>query len=71
MVLSTWVEADRPIEDTDVVLWYTFGHTHIPRPEDYPVMPAAYIGFLMKPLWVLRSESGQRCSAFSAQRARQ
>ena len=28
---------------------YTFGHTHIPRPEDYPVMPAAYIGFLLKP----------------------
>ena len=47
--LSTWVEADRPIDDTDVVLWYTFGHTHIPRPEDYPVMPAAYIGFLLKP----------------------
>jgi primary-amine oxidase len=47
--LATWVEADRPIENTDVVLWYTFGHTHIPRPEDYPVMPAAYIGFLLKP----------------------
>jgi primary-amine oxidase len=25
------------------------GHTHIPRPEDYPVMPTAYIGFLLKP----------------------
>jgi primary-amine oxidase len=46
--LSTWVKADRSIEDTDVVLWYTFGHTHIPRPEDYPVMPT-YIGFLLKP----------------------
>ena len=47
--LIKWVEADRAIENTDVVLWYTFGHTHIPRPEDYPVMPAAYIGFLLKP----------------------
>ena len=44
-----WTEQDRPIEDTDVVLWYTFGHTHIPRPEDYPVMPTAYIGFTLKP----------------------
>ncbi len=47
--LVRWTEADRPIENTDVVFWYTFGHTHIPRPEDYPVMPTAYIGFLLKP----------------------
>ena len=37
--LPRWTDADRTVEDTDVVLWYTFGHTHIPRPEDYPVMP--------------------------------
>ena len=47
--LIRWTEADRPIENTDVVLWYTMGHTHLPRPEDYPVMPTAYIGFLLKP----------------------
>lgn len=47
--LARWTAADRPIESTDVVFWYTFGHTHLPRPEDYPVMPAASIGFLLKP----------------------
>ena len=47
--LVKWTAADRSIANTDVVLWYTFGHTHIPRPEDYPVMPTAYIGFLLKP----------------------
>ena len=47
--LTKWTEQDRPLADTDIVLWYTFGHTHIPRPEDYPVMPTAYIGFLLKP----------------------
>lgn len=47
--LPEWTEADRAIAETDVVFWYTFGHTHIPRPEDYPVMPTAYIGFLLKP----------------------
>jgi primary-amine oxidase len=47
--LPRWTEQDRPIVDTDVVLWYTFGHTHLPRPEDYPVMPTTYIGFLLKP----------------------
>jgi primary-amine oxidase len=47
--LLKWTQADRPIQSSDVVLWYTMGHTHLPRPEDYPVMPAAYIGFLLKP----------------------
>jgi primary-amine oxidase len=47
--LLKWTEQDRPVENTDIVLWYTFGHTHIPRPEDYPVMPTAYIGFTLKP----------------------
>ena len=28
--LPRWTEQDRPITNTDVVLWYTFGHTHIP-----------------------------------------
>jgi primary-amine oxidase len=47
--LEKWTQNDRPIENSDVVFWYTFGHTHIPRQEDFPVMPTAYIGFLLKP----------------------
>jgi primary-amine oxidase len=47
--LPRWTQADRNIENTDVVLWYTFGHHHIPRPEDWPVMPVAYCGFSLKP----------------------
>jgi primary-amine oxidase len=47
--LIRWTDADRRIADTDIVFWYTMGHTHLPRPEDYPVMPTAYIGFLLKP----------------------
>ena len=33
--------------DTDVVVWYTFGVTHVARPEDWPVMPVEYAGFLL------------------------
>ncbi len=47
--LPQWTEANRPIADTDLVVWYTFGHTHIPRPEDWPVMPVHKIGFMLKP----------------------
>ncbi|MBD1998107.1 primary-amine oxidase [Leptolyngbya sp. FACHB-541] len=48
--LPKWTQANRSIENTDVVVWYTFGHHHIPRPEDYPVMPTAYSGFVLKPV---------------------
>jgi primary-amine oxidase len=48
--LPKWTERDRPIDNTDIVVWYTFGHHHIPRPEDYPVMPTAYSGFYLKPV---------------------
>jgi primary-amine oxidase len=47
--LPAWTAADRPLENTDVVLWHTFGVTHIARPEDWPVMPVEYAGFLLKP----------------------
>jgi len=47
--LPAWTEADRPIENTDVVLWYVFGIHHITRPEDWPVMPVDVVSFWLKP----------------------
>ena len=32
-----------------MVLWYTFGAHHVPRPEDWPVMPVVKIGFTLRP----------------------
>lgn len=48
--LPHWVKQNRPLENQDVVLWYTFGVTHLPRPEDYPVMPVHKTGFKLAPL---------------------
>ena len=47
--LPTWTAADRALADKDVVLWYTLGITHIPRPEDWPYMPAHRGGFRLAP----------------------
>lgn len=47
--LARWTAADRPVSDTDVVVWYTFGAHHVVRPEDWPVMPVHHIGFKLKP----------------------
>jgi primary-amine oxidase len=48
--LPRWSARDRDIVDEDIVVWYTFGVTHIPRPEDWPVMPVEYAGFLLAPV---------------------
>ena len=48
--LPEWTSADRPVAGRDIVVWYTFGHHHVPRPEDWPVMPVATIGFMLKPV---------------------
>ncbi len=47
--LPKWVQARRPIQNRDVVLWYTMILTHTPRPEDWPVMPAVRAGFELVP----------------------
>lgn len=47
--LEQWAQAGRNIADTDIVVWYNMGHHHITRPEDWPVMPTAYISFMLKP----------------------
>lgn len=47
--LSAWTVADRPLDGADLVLWHTFGLTHFPRAEDWPVMPVDYAGFKLTP----------------------
>ena len=48
--LPVFVAQDRDIDGQDIVLWHTFGATHFPRPEDWPVMPVEYTGFLLQPV---------------------
>jgi primary-amine oxidase len=47
--LPKWTAADRALAGQDLVVWYTFGVTHFVRPEDWPVMPVEYCGFLLSP----------------------
>ena len=47
--LPEWVKADRDIDGKDLVVWHTFGLTHFPRPEDWPIMPVDTVGFKMRP----------------------
>jgi primary-amine oxidase len=64
--LPAWTAADRPLENTDVVLWYTFGTNHIPRTEDWPVMPVERVGFHLKPVGFFRRSPGNDVVASQA-----
>ena len=48
--LPEYVASDRELEGADLVVWHTFGLTHVPRPEDWPIMPVDYTGFRLKPV---------------------
>jgi primary-amine oxidase len=47
--IDVWTERDRSVKDTDIVVWHTFGHHHLPRPEDFPVQPVVSTGFTLQP----------------------
>jgi primary-amine oxidase len=47
--LMRWTQADRNIENEDIAVWYVFGAHHVPRVEEWPVMPVDKIGFVLKP----------------------
>src|SRR5262245_9048458 len=48
--LPSYVRDDAPLENADLVVWYTFGAHHVVRPEDWPVVPVESIGFSLKPV---------------------
>jgi primary-amine oxidase len=48
--LPKWTAANRSLDRRDLVVWYTFGITHVPRPEEWPVMSATTAGFKLLPV---------------------
>lgn len=48
--MREWVgDGEDAIENTDILFFHTFGLTHFPAPEDFPVMPAEPITLLLRP----------------------
>ena len=51
--LTEFVADREAIENTDLVFWYTAGFHHVPRTEDWPIMPAMWLEFTLRPFNML------------------
>jgi len=47
--LPKWISDNQSIDNEDIVVWYTLGLTHVPRPEEWPVMNSTHAGFRLVP----------------------
>lgn len=47
--LPAWTAKDRDVDGEDIVVWHSFGLTHFPRVEDWPIMPVDTVGFKIRP----------------------
>jgi primary-amine oxidase len=48
--IAKWVERRESVRNEDIVIWHTFGSTHNPRIEDWPVMPCEKMIVGLKPV---------------------
>jgi primary-amine oxidase len=47
--LPEYTAGNRDLVQQELVVWHTFGFTHFPRTEDWPIMPVDRMGFTLKP----------------------
>lgn len=47
--LTLYAGDDEKLVNQDLVVWYTMGITHVPRPEEWPIMPVHHVGFRLMP----------------------
>ncbi|PFH46270.1 hypothetical protein AMATHDRAFT_155768, partial [Amanita thiersii Skay4041] len=47
--VGRWVKGGKGVDGEDILMFVTIGTTHIPRPEDWPVMPVENLSVFLKP----------------------
>ncbi len=47
--LGLWTQQNRSIVNKDIVVWVTTGVTHIPRAEEWPMLPTEWVSVMLKP----------------------
>ena len=53
--VQQFVANDDSLSGKDLVVWYTAGVTHVPRPEEWPIMPVSRMRFELRPTNFVRT----------------
>ncbi|KAJ3558405.1 hypothetical protein NP233_g11516 [Leucocoprinus birnbaumii] len=48
--IGNWVKEGQATEGEDIIVYFNIGTTHVPRPEDWPVMPVEHVVATLKPV---------------------
>ncbi|KAF5352380.1 hypothetical protein D9756_006147 [Leucocoprinus leucothites] len=48
--IGNWVKGGQSADGEDILVYFNIGTTHIPRPEDWPVMPVDHVIATLKPV---------------------
>ncbi|KDQ19347.1 hypothetical protein BOTBODRAFT_27929 [Botryobasidium botryosum FD-172 SS1] len=48
--VSEWIKDGKSLDNEDIILFATIGVAHIPRPEDWPIMPSEHVRISFKPV---------------------
>lgn len=65
--LPEFVKDAENIKGEDVVIWYTMGFRHPPRPEDYPILPTFWHEVTLRPFHFFDRDPSSRLNSLYAQ----
>lgn len=65
--LPAFVKDAENIKGEDVVLWYTMGFRHPPRPEDFPILPTYWHEMILRPFHFFDRDPSSRLNKLYAQ----
>lgn len=58
--LPAYIANNESLSGQDIVMWYTFGVTHVPHPEQWPIMNVHHTGFTLMPVNFFSENPGMR-----------
>ena len=64
--LPQFVKDKQSLENEDIVVWYTMGFRHAPKPEDFPILPTFWHEVTLSPAYFFERDPSSKLNAEAA-----